>query len=128
MMIPNLHYKELKASYLFTRIEEKTAAYMAEHPGKRLLHLGIGDVSLPLCGAVIQALHEAVDDQADKDRFQGYQPECGAPFLREAIAAQGARIIEDDIFSIDEEGRIRHDALKTAFLIFSYLMQQGGPV
>ncbi len=47
---------------------------------------------------------------------------------REAIAAQGARIIEDDIFSIDEEGRIRHDALKTAFLIFSYLMQQGGPV
>ena len=47
---------------------------------------------------------------------------------REAIAAQGAEIIEDDIFSIDEEGRIRHDALKTAFLIFSYLMRQGGPV
>ena len=47
---------------------------------------------------------------------------------REAIAAQGARIIEDDIFSIDEEGRIRHDALKPAFLIFSCLMQQDGPV
>jgi len=45
---------------------------------------------------------------------------------REAIAAQGARIIEDDIFSIDEEGHIRHDALKTAFLIFSCLMQQNG--
>ncbi len=44
---------------------------------------------------------------------------------RENITAQGARIIEDDIFSIDEEGRIRHDALKTAFLIFSYLMEQG---
>ena len=43
---------------------------------------------------------------------------------REAIAAQGARIIEDDIFSIDGEGRIRHDALKTAFLIFSYLMRE----
>ena len=45
---------------------------------------------------------------------------------REAIARQGAQIIEDDIFSIDEEGRIRHNALKTAFLIFSYLMQQNG--
>ena len=44
---------------------------------------------------------------------------------REAIAAQGARLIEDDIFSIDEEGRIRHNALKTAFLIFSYLMEGG---
>ncbi len=102
MMIPNLHYKELKASYLFTRIEEKTAAYMAEHPGKRLLHLGIGDVSLPLCGAVIQALHEAVDDQADKDRFQGYQPECGAPFLREAIAAhyagRGIALSPEEVF------------------------------
>ena len=87
MMIPNLHYKELETSYLFTRIAEKTAAYLAAHPGQRLLHLGIGDVSLPLCGAVIRALHVAVDDQADKDRFQGYQPECGAPFLREAIAA-----------------------------------------
>ena len=45
---------------------------------------------------------------------------------RDNITAQGARIIEDDIFSIDEEGHIRHDALKTAFLIFSYLMEQGG--
>ena len=102
MMIPNLHYKELETSYLFTRIAEKTAAYLAAHPGQRLLHLGIGDVSLPLCGAVIRALHVAVDDQADKDRFQGYQPECGAPFLREAIAAhyrdRGIALSPEEVF------------------------------
>ncbi len=48
--------------------------------------MGIGDVSLPLCDAVIKALHEAVDDQASQSSFHGYMPECGAPFLREAIA------------------------------------------
>ena len=47
--------------------------------------MGIGDVSLPLCDAVIKALHEAVDDQASKSSFHGYMPECSAPFLREAI-------------------------------------------
>ncbi len=102
MTIPNIHYKELKDSYLFTRIAEKTAAYLAANPGRRLLHLGIGDVSLPLCNAVIQALHGAVDDQANKNRFQGYQPECGAPFLREAIAAhygnRGITLSADEIF------------------------------
>ena len=114
MMIPNLHYKELETSYLFTRIAEKTAAYLAAHPGQRLLHLGIGDVSLPLCGAVIRALHVAVDDQADKDRFQGYQPECGAPFLRQTIAEyyqkRGVSLAADEVFvssgASDELGHI----------------------
>ena len=86
-MIPmNTHYTELKDSYLFYRIAQKVNAYLEEHPGARLYRMGIGDVSLPLCSAVIRALHEAVDDQAVKSRFHGYMPECGAPFLREAIA------------------------------------------
>ncbi len=53
--------------------------------------MGIGDVSLPLCDAVIKALHEAVDDQASKSSFHGYMPECGAPFLREAIVKYYAK-------------------------------------
>ena len=83
MMKPNMHYADLKDSYLFYNIAQKTNAYLLAHPGAHLYRMGIGDVSLPLCPAVIQALHEAVDDQANKARFHGYMPECGDPALRE---------------------------------------------
>ena len=86
MLKPNMHYADLKDSYLFYHIAQKTKAYTEANPGAHLYRMGIGDVSLPLCDAVIQALHAAVDDQAAKDTFHGYMPECGAPFLREAIA------------------------------------------
>lgn len=91
MIKPNLHYADLKDSYLFYNIAQKTKAFCAEHPDLPLLRMGIGDVSRPLCDAVIAALHEAVEDQATAGRFHGYMPECGAPFLREAIAAHYAR-------------------------------------
>lgn len=86
MIRPNMYYNELKDSYLFYNIAQKTKAYTEQHPGTELLRMGIGDVSLPLCDAVIKALYEAVQDQASKTTFHGYMPECGAPFLREAIA------------------------------------------
>ena len=101
MLRPNAHYAELKDSYLFYNISRKVKAYSEEHPEARLLRLGIGDVSLPLCPAVIKALHEAVDDQAGRD-FHGYMPECGAPFLRQTIArhyrARGADVSDDEVF------------------------------
>jgi len=86
MITPNMHYSELKDSYLFYNISLKTKKYLEENPDKKLLRLGIGDVSLPLCDEVIKALHEAVDDQSKKENFHGYMPEAGAPFLREKIA------------------------------------------
>ncbi len=86
MLTPNLSYANLKDSYLFYHIAQKTGAWLDEHPGAHLYRMGIGDVSLPLAPAVIAALHAAVDDQSVKDRFHGYMPECGAPFLREIIA------------------------------------------
>ena len=91
MIIPNRHYAELKDSYLFYHIAQKTKAYLSEHPGAKLYRLGIGDVTLPLCNAVIEALHQAVNDQASQERFHGYMPECGADFLREAIAGYYAQ-------------------------------------
>ena len=102
MIQPNTHYADLKDSYLFYNIAQKTKAYCEAHPGTRLLRMGIGDVSLPLCPAVISALHEAADDQANKATFHGYMPECGAPFLREAIAAhyaeRGVNLEVDEVF------------------------------
>lgn len=102
MITPNLHYANLKDSYLFYNIAQKTKAYLEEHPGAHLYRMGIGDVSLPLCDAVIKALHEGVDDQARSGSFHGYMPECGAPFLREAIAGyyrqRGVSLDDDEVF------------------------------
>ena len=102
MVKPNMYYNELKDSYLFYNIAQKTRTYVENHPGGKLLRMGIGDVSLPLCDAVIKALHEAVDDQASKSSFHGYMPECGAPFLREAIvkyyAKRGISLSAEEIF------------------------------
>ncbi len=102
MITPNTHYADLKDSYLFYNIAQKTKAYLAANPDKHLYRMGIGDVSLPLCDAVIRTLHEAVDDQAKKENFHGYMPECGAPFLRETIAKyyadRGVTVAPDEVF------------------------------
>ncbi len=102
MVAPNMHYADLRDSYLFARIARKVREYQHANPNARLYRMGIGDVSRPLCGAVIEALHEAVDDQASFDRFHGYMPECGAPFLREAIArhyaSRGVVLAADEVF------------------------------
>lgn len=101
-MTPNINYANLKDSYLFYNIAQKTKAYLEANPDKHLYRMGIGDVSLPLCDAVINALHEAVDDQAVKENFHGYMPECGAPFLRKAIAdyyaVNGVNVSADEVF------------------------------
>lgn len=85
-MIPNTNYNNLKESYLFYHIGQKTKAYLKEHPDQSLYRMGIGDVSFPLCDEVIKALHKAVDDQGRMHTFHGYMPECGDPDLRETIA------------------------------------------
>ena len=86
MIKVNDNYAKLKESYLFYRIGQKVKAYKEAHPGEPVYRLGIGDVSLPLCDAAVKALHEAADDQGSAERFQGYTPEPGMPFFREAVA------------------------------------------
>ena len=101
-MIPNTNYSNLKDSYLFYNIAQKTKEYLSEHPNTHLYRMGIGDVSLPLCDTVIQALHKAVDDQAEKLTFHGYMPECGDPDLRKRIAEyyknKGVELSEEEVF------------------------------
>ena len=102
MITPNMHYRDLKESYLFAGIAQKVKKYQMEHPEKHIYRMGIGDVSLPLCDAVIAALHEGVADQANKESFHGYMPECGAQFLRETVAGhyaeRGVILDADEVF------------------------------
>ena len=101
----NTHFKDIAQSYLFSTIAQKVAAYSAAHPGREILRLGIGDVTLPLAPAVISALHSAVDDMADKSTFRGYGPEQGYDFLREGVRgyylSHGVELEPDEIFISD---------------------------
>ena len=101
----NDNYLKLPGSYLFSTIGKKVKEFEAANPDKRIIRLGIGDVTLPLAPAVIKALHVAVDEMADEATFKGYAPDLGYEFLRSAIAendfrARGADISEDEIVDI----------------------------
>lgn len=83
----NGNFQNLEQSYLFVTIAKKVNAYTAAHPDNKLIRMGIGDVTLPLAPAVIEAMHKATDEMAKKETFRGYSPDSsGYPFLREAIA------------------------------------------
>lgn len=81
----NENFLKLPVSYLFSDIARKVAAYKQEHPEAAVIRLGIGDVTQPLCPAVISAMHKAVEEMASKDTFRGYGPEHGYDFLQQAI-------------------------------------------
>ena len=102
MLKPNMNYAELKDSYLFYNIAQKTKKYVEDHPGTKLLRLGIGDVSLPLCDEVIRALGKGVQAQAKAESFNGYMPECGEPALRHTVAQyygrRGVDLADDEVF------------------------------
>ncbi len=85
MALVNEHFLKLSSNYLFADIAKKVTAYKLTHPGQKVISLGIGDVTRPLCPAVIEAMHKAVDEMASQATFRGYGPERGYDFLREAI-------------------------------------------
>lgn len=101
----NRHYLELQQSYLFTTIGRKVAEYQKAHPDNRVIRLGIGDVTLPLCPAVVEALEKASAEMGVKETFRGYGPEQGYDFLKEAIAGyyaeKGVELALDEIFVSD---------------------------
>ena len=102
----NDNYLKLPGSYLFSTIGKKVKAYSDEHPDKKIIRLGIGDVTQPLAPAIIKALHGAVDEMADAKTFRGYAPDLGYEFLRNAIAendykSRGCDIAADEIFVSD---------------------------
>jgi len=102
----NENFLKLKSSYLFADIARRIEKFQKENPDKKIIKLGIGDVTLPLPLACIKAMHQAVDHMGIADTFKGYGPEQGYDFLREAIAesdfrSRGAAIDPDEIFISD---------------------------
>ncbi len=102
----NHNYQKLQAGYLFPEIARRVNAFSEANPDAAIIRLGIGDVTEPLTPAVLQAMHAAVDEMAQRGTFKGYGPEQGYGFLREAIAehdfrARGVQIAADEIFVSD---------------------------
>ena len=81
----NANYENLEQSYLFSTIAKKVNEFSKMHPDAKIIRLGIGDVTLPLCNAVIKAMHNAVDEMGNQSTFRGYGPEQGYDFLRTAV-------------------------------------------
>ncbi|RFZ79396.1 LL-diaminopimelate aminotransferase [Lacrimispora amygdalina] len=102
----NENYLKLPGSYLFSTIAKKVNAYIEANPGKKVIRLGIGDVTQPIAPAIIEELHGAVNEMGAAETFHGYAPDLGYGFLRELIAgedyiARGCQISADEIFVSD---------------------------
>lgn len=102
----NENFLELQDSYLFSTIAKKVAKFTEENPDKKVIKLGIGDVTKPIVPACIKAMQKAVEEMGTQEGFRGYGPEQGYDFLRKAIAendykTRGVEIQEDEIFISD---------------------------
>ena len=102
----NENFIELQDSYLFSTIAKKVAKYTEEHPDKKIIKLGIGDVTKPIVPVCIEAMKKAVEEMGTAQGFRGYGPEQGYEFLREAISkndykARNIEIATDEIFVSD---------------------------
>lgn len=102
----NEYFLRLPGSYLFSDIAKRVSAYQAANPERKLIRLGIGDVTRPLPPACIQAMHQAVEELASADTFHGYGPEQGYSFLAEAIirhdyASRGIDLTPSEVFISD---------------------------
>ncbi len=102
----NDNYLKLPGSYLFATIAKKVNEFTAQNPDKKIIRLGIGDVTQPIAPAIIDSLHKAVDEMGTPEGFHGYAPDLGYEFLRSTIAendykSRGANIEKDEIFVSD---------------------------
>jgi len=106
MISINEHYLKLQASYLFSDIARRVAAFQEANPDRSVIKLGIGDVTRALPPAIVEAFHAAIDEMAEDATFRGYGPEQGYLFLREKVAVMdyqkhGADITPEEIFISD---------------------------
>lgn len=101
----NKNFLNFKDNYLFTNIAKKSAEFSAKNPDKKIIKLGIGDVTLPLCSAVVDEMKSAAYDMGQKETFKGYGPEQGYEFARKTVKNYykgfGVDLSADEIFIND---------------------------
>lgn len=101
----NTNYQNIADSYLFSTIAKKVNEFAAKNPDKKIIRLGIGDVTLPLCKVVVNALKKASEEMGVKETFHGYGPEQGYDFLKTKIqtyyASHNVSLENDEIFISD---------------------------
>ena len=102
----NQNLAALPAGYLFAEIAKRVKEYSAAHPDADILRLGIGDVTLPLVPAVVDAMKTAADEMGTLSGFHGYGPDFGYDWLIDAIiagdyASRGVEIGKDEVFVSD---------------------------
>lgn len=99
----NENFLKLKQNYLFAEIDKRVSDFIKANPEKKIVKLGIGDVTLPLPPVCVAAMHKAVDEMSLAETFRGYAPYAGYEFLRKAIvrgdfAQRGINVDVDEIF------------------------------
>ncbi len=101
----NKNYASLKNNYLFATISSKVDEFKSSNPDKKLIYMGIGDITRPLCGAVVDELKKAVEDMSEAETFKGYGPYQGYDFLRNCVSKyyndHGAQVDPDEVFISD---------------------------
>lgn len=101
----NHNYDNLVPNYLFAEIAKRTNKFIEENPDKKVIKLGIGDVTLPLAPVVIDAFKKGIDELGEKATFKGYPDYEGYEFVRQAVAQYyasfGVEVSEDEILIND---------------------------
>lgn len=93
-------FLQLEDNYLFSNVAKKTKEYQKNNPDKKIIKLGIGDVTRPIVPSVVNAMHKAVDEVGTLEGFKGYGPEQGYEFLRKAIIENEYKELKIDLDEI----------------------------
>lgn len=106
MLRVNDNFQKLPGSYLFAEVARRVKVYQEAHPDREIIRLGIGDVTKPLVPAVVEAMHQAVEEMGHEETFHGYGPDFGYDFLINAIrqgdyASRGVEVAYDEVFISD---------------------------
>ena len=82
----NDNFEKLVPNYLFADVARKTNEFAKANPDKEIIRLGIGDVTLPLSNAVVDAMKKGCEDLRFKETFKGYPEYEGYDFVRQAVS------------------------------------------
>ena len=102
----NKNFLKLQDNYLFSEVNKKMRQYKEKNPNKKIINLGIGDVTRPIPKIIVETIKMACDEMKESATFRGYGPEQGYDFLKEKIIKydyniRGINLDLDEVFISD---------------------------